>query len=235
MMVVWGLAKLILSYEHMESGDMDGTDESRESEKMDNGKEVVIVLDAGHGGIDPGKVGVNGALEKEINLQIVLKLKELLEEDKELRFKVILTRSDDNGLYLETDRNKKTAVMKKRCEIANNANADIVVSIHQNSYHSSAVRGAQVFYYKSSIKGKMLAADIQKELVEQLVEGEKGWVEKSNDNYYLLLNVSSPAVIVECGFLTNNREAAALCDKEYQQKLATAISDGIKEYVRKNQ
>lgn len=235
MMVVWGLTKLILSYEHMESGDMDGTGESRESEKMDNGKEVVIVLDAGHGGIDPGKVGVNGALEKEINLQIVLKLKELLEEDKELRFKVILTRSDDNGLYLETDRNKKTADMKKRCEIANNANADIVVSIHQNSYHSSAVRGAQVFYYKSSIKGKMLAADIQKELVEQLVEGEKGRVEKSNDNYYLLLNVSSPAVIVECGFLSNNREAAALCDKEYQQKLATAISDGIKEYVRKNQ
>ena len=208
-------------------------DSEAEKDNTENNTEykAVVVLDAGHGGVDPGKVGVDGQLEKDINLQITLKLKEILEKDEEFKIKVILTRTDDNGLYSESDSNKKIADMKKRCEIANTSGADIVVSIHQNSYHSSAVKGAQVFYYKGSEKGKLLAGNIQNKLVEELAEGEKGRVEKANDNYYLLLNVDSPAVIVECGFLSNPGEAAALADSTYQERIAVAVADGIKEYL----
>ena len=193
---------------------------------------VVIVLDAGHGGRDPGKVGVAGQLEKDINLQIVMKLKEALENDTEINAKVVLTRSDDMGHYKEGTVNKKSEDMKKRCEIIEEAEPDLVVSIHQNSYHSSSVKGAQVFYYEKSEKGKVLANKIQTQLVASLSDGNKGRVEKANDNYYLIMNVKSPAVIVECGFLSNEEEAKLLEDAEYQNKLTKAIVDGIRDYLK---
>lgn len=200
---------------------------------LDDGENsLVIVLDAGHGGRDPGKVGVDGQLEKDINLEIVMKLKEALESDRELKTKVILTRSDDMGYYEEDTANKKSADMKKRCEIIEATDPDLVVSIHQNSYHSSSVKGAQVFYYETSDKGKMLANKIQTQLVVALSGGNKGRVEKANDNYYLIMNVKCPAVIVECGFLSNPEEARLLEDDEYQKKITKAIVDGIKDYLQ---
>ena len=201
-------------------------------EKKENKEELVIVLDAGHGGVDPGKVGISGELEKDINLEIVLKLKEALEKDTELGAKVILTREDDTGHYDESDANKKRTDMKKRCEIINNSSPELVVSIHQNSYHSSAVKGAQVFYYDKSEKGKILANKIQGCLVKELAGNNKGRVEKANDNYYLILNVKCPAVIVECGFLSNEEESKLLQDSTYQDKITKAIVDGIKEYLQ---
>ena len=113
----------------------------------------------------------------------------------------------------------------------NEANADILVSIHQNSYHSSSVKGAQVFYYEKSKEGRRLATNIQSELVSKLVKDGKGRVEKANDNYYILLNVGCPAVIVECGFLSNTEEAAKLASEEYQRMVAEAIADGIVSYL----
>lgn len=213
------------------SGNQAGNDSADETDSYD----YTVVLDAGHGGIDPGKVGVDGSLEKDINLQIVLKLKEILENDEEINngvnIKVVLTRTDDNGHYTESDSNKKMADMKARCNIVEDANADILVSIHQNSYHSASVNGAQVFYYEKSEKGQTLASVIQKKLVAKLEEDGKGRVEKSNDNYYILLNVSCPAVIVECGFLSNPEEAAKLGSEEYQEKVAKAVAEGIMEYL----
>lgn len=203
-------------------------EEAREEEK----DSLVIVLDAGHGGRDPGKVGVDGQLEKDINLEIVLKLKEALEKDTELNVKVVLTRSDDMGHYDKDTANKKSADMEKRCEIIEDASPDFVVSIHQNSYHSSSVKGAQVFYYEKSDKGKLLANKIQTQLVVSLSEGNKGRVEKANDNYYLIMNVKCPAVIVECGFLSNEEEAKLLEDDEYQKKITKAIVDGIRDYLQ---
>lgn len=202
-----------------------------EKDEKDDGK-MVIVLDAGHGGIDPGKVGIGGQLEKDINLQIVLKLKEILEKDKEINTKVVLTRTDDTGHYTESDSNKKKADMKKRCEIIEKSSPELVVSIHQNSYHSSSVKGAQVFYYEDSENGKKLANKIQQSLVKELLEGNKGRVEKANDNYYLIMNVKCPAVIVECGFLSNETEAKLLEDDVYQEKIAKGIADGIREYLQ---
>ena len=192
--------------------------------------DFTVVLDAGHGGVDPGKVGVDGQLEKDINLQIVMQLKEILESNEEYNIEVILTRDKDEGHYSETDSNKKMTDMKKRCQIVEESEADVLVSIHQNSYHSSSVKGAQVFYYEKSAEGHKMAMAIQNKLVESLADNGKGRVEKSNDNYYILLNVSCPAVIVECGFLSNPGEASKLATEEYQKQVAKAIAEGVVEY-----
>lgn len=189
---------------------------------------IVVVIDPGHGGSDPGKVGINDALEKDINLAIAMKLKELLENEG---YEVVLTRKDNNGLYKDSDTNKKVADMKKRCEIIENAEADIVVSIHQNSYTNESVSGAQVFYYKNSQEGKKLAAAIQEALKNYLDE-DNNRVEKANDSYYMLLHTPCPTVIVECGFLSNYEEAQALITEDYQQKVAQAIMMGIEGYFR---
>lgn len=213
---------------HNKEGSKVGEEDASKEDK----DRLVIVLDAGHGGRDPGKVGVDGQLEKDINLEIVMKLKEELESDRELKVKVVLTRSDDTGYYDDDTANKKSADMKKRCEIIEEASPQLVVSIHQNSYHSSSVKGAQVFYYEKSDKGKVLANKIQSQLVASLSEGNKGRVEKANDNYFLIMNVKCPAVIVECGFLSNEAEARLLEDEEYQKKIAKAIKDGIRDYLQ---
>ena len=195
-------------------------------------KEIpVVVIDAGHGGTDPGKVGVDGSLEKDINLAIAERLKTYLQQDD---VKVIMTRETDMGLYSETDSRKKMADMKKRCEIIEESGADLVVSIHQNSYHEESVSGGQVFYYRDSSKGKALAAILQDRFDYVLGEQNRR-LPKSNANYYLLLHVKCPIVIVECGFLSNRREAALLNSGEYQDKLAYTIHMGIMEYLNKKQ
>lgn len=189
----------------------------------------VVVIDSGHGGIDPGKTSSDGILEKEINLAISYKLKAYLEK---AGMKVVMTRTDDSGLYDESDVNKKSADMKKRCDIIKECNADIVVSIHQNSFQSSSVKGAQVFYYKHSAKGKQLAQSIQQAFKEYLDEDNKR-VEKADSTYYMLVHTSAPTVIAECGFLSNPEEAKLLTDEEYQDKVAMAIYYGIIDYFVK--
>lgn len=198
------------------------------SENLNSDKDKkIVVIDAGHGGIDPGKVGINDALEKDINLSIAFKVKKIL-EDKNIE--VIMTREDDKGLYEDTDRNKKSVDMRKRVEIINNAKPVCTVSIHQNSFQQESSKGAQVFYHKSSSEGKQLAEILQKQLKDYLQDGNKREA-KSNESYYMLKNTSSPLVIVECGFLSNYEEAVLLLDEEYQKKLSEAICLGIIEYL----
>jgi len=189
----------------------------------------VVVVDAGHGGTDPGKVGVDGSLEKDINLAVAERLKTYLEQDD---VKVIMTRETDTGLYSETDSRKKMADMKKRCEIIEESGADLVVSIHQNSYHEESVSGGQVFYYRDSSKGKALAEVLQ-DRFDYVLGDQNRRLPKANGNYYLLLHVKCPIVIVECGFLSNRKEAALLNSGEYQDKLAYTIHMGIMEYLNK--
>lgn len=189
-------------------------------------KQKVIVVDPGHGGEDPGKVGINDSLEKEINLAISLKLKELLEKEG---YKVVLTREDDRGLYEAGDKNKKSADMKKRCQIIEEAKADIVVSIHQNSFGQESVHGAQVFYYEYSAQGEVLAKKIQESLKEN-VDNANNRTTKANSSYYMLKHTPCPTVIVECGFLSNHEEARLLVSEEYQAKVAAAVCEGIKSY-----
>jgi N-acetylmuramoyl-L-alanine amidase len=188
----------------------------------------VIVIDPGHGGEDPGKVGINDALEKEVNLSISLFLKEDLEAEG---YTVILTRNDDDGLYTQSDTNKKLADMKKRCKIIEESSASIVVSIHQNSFSQESAHGGQIFYYKYSAEGKRLAECLQ-DAFHQYIDEENDRQAKSNDNYYMLLHTPCPTVIAECGFLSNSAEAELLCSEEYQKKVAAGICQGILEYFR---
>ena len=120
------------------------TKKEPEVETAANTAEMVVVVDAGHGGSDPGKIGINGALEKDVNLKIAIKLKKLLEEQG---VKVIMTREDENGIA-----DSKVEDLKKRVAIINEETPLLAVSIHQNSYQEESIHGAQVFYYKHSPK-----------------------------------------------------------------------------------
>lgn len=193
----------------------------------DKSNQPVVVIDAGHGGFDPGKVGINNALEKDINLAIALELKELLELND---ITVIMTRDTDAGLYEETDSNKKAADMKKRMGIINQSNVTLAVSVHQNSFTQESSHGAQVFYYSPSEKGKQFASLMQEQIKKSIAD-DNHRVEKANDSYYLLKKSNCPLIIVECGFLSNHKEAERLISTEYQRKMAWAIHLGILNYL----
>ncbi len=190
-----------------------------------------VVIDAGHGGADPGKVGVNGAWEKDVNLQIALLLKQYLEAAD---IEAVMTRQTEEGLYDAGVSNKKVQDMKRRVALIEETAPDAVVSIHQNSYPEASVRGSQVFYYNGSKEGRRLAEVIQAQLLEK-ADGENRRQIKANDSYYLLKKTNAPTVIVECGFLSNAAEAEKLCDKTYQQKLAWAIHFGVLQYLNEIQ
>ncbi|MGN0355406.1 MAG: N-acetylmuramoyl-L-alanine amidase [Muricoprocola sp.] len=202
-----------------------GETEEKESERI-SGK---VVIDAGHGGFDSGKVGLDGSLEKDINLQIALYLKDLLLQDG---LEVEMIREEDVGLYDENEVNKKQQDMKRRVEKIEAARPDLVVSIHQNSYTEEYVKGPQVFYYETSEKGKLLAAALQENLNENL-QIERPREIKANDTYYILRKTPVPTVIVECGFLSNSQEEKLLNTQEYQQRVAQAVREGILDYLRK--
>lgn len=185
------------------------------SEEVQTQKQVVVI-DAGHGGYDPGKIGVNKALEKDINLQISEKVKRYLEERG---IEVVMTREKD--IMEET----KLTDMKKRVSVINKTKPVIAVSIHQNSYSDSSVTGAQVFYYKGSEVGKEAATLMQEELKK--LNSENVREIKENNNFYMLKKTKVPTIIVECGFLSNAQEAERLVSEEYQEVLAETISGGI--------
>lgn len=191
-------------------------------------KKICVVIDPGHGGSDPGKVGINNALEKDINLQVAEILKIFLEAEG---IEAVLTRTDENGLYDENAPNKKVQDMKKRLEIIEASDPVLVVSIHQNSYHEEYVKGAQVFYFQTSEKSKRLAEILQQQLKK--VDAENKREAKGNDSYYLLKKTSKPIVIVECGFLSNSGEAEKLVTPLYQERLAWNIYMGIMQYLNK--
>ncbi len=180
-----------------------------------------IVIDPGHGGFDPGKVASDGVTEKTINLAIAEKLRGFLEQGGAV---VVSTRTEDSSLS-----ENKRGDLKSRADIANGRNADMFISIHQNSFPQAGAKGAQVFYYKSSQEGKRLADSIQARLRE-VVDMNNTRIAKSNTAYYVLKEIKIPSVIVECGFLSNSVEHDKLMDEEYQSRLAWAIYIGILDY-----
>ena len=188
-----------------------------------NSGKKCVVIDAGHGGNDPGKIGVDDSREKDLNLVIADKVKRILEQQD---IDVIMTRETDTGLYEEDASNKKVQDLKKRVSIINENQPDCVISIHQNSYPDAAVKGAQVFYYTGSMGSETLASGIQDQLVRGL-DPENHRKVKANDSYYLLKKTKGTIVIVECGFLSNQAEAEKLCDEEYQDRIAWLIDKGI--------
>ena len=197
-------------------------------QKQEKNKGYVVVIDPGHGGKDPGKVGVSGVLEKEINLQIAKKLKLLLEAED---VTVVLTRDSDAGLYQESDRNKKVADMRARCALITEVQPDVVISIHQNSYHEESVKGAQCFYHTSSKEAKELAELIQEQF-RKMDDSNKRQIQ-SNSSYYLLKKTEVPTVIAECGFLSNWEEEGKLMQESYQEQLAWGMHLAILKYLNR--
>ncbi|WP_343207859.1 N-acetylmuramoyl-L-alanine amidase [Anaerolentibacter hominis] len=195
--------------------------------EIQDDRKIVIALDAGHGGDDPGKIGINGALEKDINLSICYYLKEFLELND---IEVVLTRTDEKGLYEASDQNKKTADLNRRLKILEDEDVTFAVSIHQNSFEQESSKGAQVFYYTGSEDGRQMAEMIQQQIITG-IQPDNHRVIKPNDTYYLLKNSCCPLVIVECGFLSNQSEAELLCEEDYQEKMAWAIHMGIMQYI----
>ncbi len=189
--------------------------------------QACIVIDAGHGAEDPGKVGTNGALEKDINLALALKLKPLLENKG---YEVILTRDTDIMLANEASSNKKREDLANRVALIKEVNPLLTISLHQNSYSDASISGPQVFYYSNSNEGKQLATFIQTSLNSSLKPPSLRTI-KANNDYYLLKKTPTPTVIVECGFLSNPSEAALLTDNTYQDKLVRAIYLGICDYL----
>lgn len=186
-----------------------------------------VVIDAGHGGSDPGKVSAGGTKEKDINLKIALLVRQYLEtEDVE----VVMTRETDEDLGEGKQGSRKENDMRKRLEIIDGSGAELAVSIHQNSYPSKQVKGAQVFYYGESKEGKALATFLQQELAET-ADPENRRTIKPNDSYYLLKKTQTPIAIAECGFLTCPEEERELLSEAYQSRVAWAITKGILEYL----
>ncbi len=185
------------------------------------GMSKVVIIDAGHGGWDPGKKGTKGADEKDLNLMIAQKLQMFLEQGGAT---VYMTRSEDEALG-----ERKGQDMRERKKIVNNGEGDILISIHQNAFPQESVKGAQVFYHKNSEEGKKLAETIQESMIS-FADNDNTRVAKANSDYYILRTTEIPSALVECGFLSNSEEEKKLNQEKYQEKIAWAIYLGIMNY-----
>lgn len=191
----------------------------------------VIILDAGHGGIDPGSLSDDEKiLEKDINLEITLKLKKLLESSGAL---VFLTREEDVSLYEEkegkTTRQKYNENLKNRKQMIKDVGADMFVSIHLNKFEDAKYYGAQTFYPEGHDDSKQLANLIQQEM-KRIIDNTNNREIKASNDLYLLKDNQISSVLIECGFLSNEKEAQLLTQSEYQDKVAWSIYVGIQQY-----
>ena len=194
-------------------------------------KKGTVVVDAGHGGEDGGTTGVHGELEKDINLAIALELQRLLEQHQ---FEVVMVRDWDTDLSdqnLPTVAQRKRSDLRRRLRLAEESGDCILLSIHQNFFTENQYSGAQVFYSANDPRGAALAEAIRASIVETL-QPENTRQNKVGEGVYLLEQCRVPAVLVECGFLSNPEEAAALADPDYQKQMAQAIYNGLVRYLK---
>ena len=188
-----------------------------------------IIIDAGHGAPDGGAVGSTGILEKDLNLSVAMKLQKFFESNGT---NVIITRSDDNGIYdiSGSIKNKKVSDIKNREEIIAESNADLFISIHMNKFPESKYSGPQVFFSANNKSSELLAKCIQGSMIKALNPENKREIKKADGSIYLLKKAKIPAVLVECGFLSNSLEEQKLIDEKYQRQLAWSMYCGIIEY-----
>lgn len=192
-------------------------------------KVPVVIVDAGHGEPDGGAVGANGTLEKDINLDIARKLQEVLEGKG---IKVIMTRTGDFGLFQNNDasiREKKREDMNTRLSIMKKSGADIFISIHMNSFSSSKTSGLHVFYAKNHEEVKSLAENIQ-DRISKITGAKTHTVKTADKNLFLMKNPPLPAILVECGFISNPEEEKKLNDADYRSRIAWAIAEAVEKY-----
>ena len=192
-------------------------------------KPLTIVLDAGHGGMDGGVVGKRtGVKESDLNLSITLRLKEVLGD---MGFETVLTRKTSAGLYDAATKGFKKQDMQRRREIVQKANPALVISVHQNRYPASSVRGAQVFYKRGDESGERFAEVLQEKL--NALYGKQGVKARKHtpSEYFILSCTAKPSVIVECGFLSSERDESLLLSAAWQKRLAESIAAGVVAYL----
>ena len=185
-----------------------------------------VIIDAGHGGFDGGAVAFDGTSEKEINLAIAKKLDAIL---RFYGFSTVMTRTTDTAINDSGDaiRSQKKSDMYNRLSFMEKNPDAVFVSVHLNKYTTSAASGAQTFYSDNFEKSKILAQEIQKSITTLLEPYNKRTIKKGTSDAFLLFNAKTPAVIVECGFLSNHQDLEKLKNEEYQYKMAFAIANGI--------
>ncbi len=188
---------------------------------------LTVVLDAGHGGIDVGAVGKNGTLESDLNLLYCQTLKQMMQE---YGINVVMTREDENGLYSEYKNGFKMEDMRKRREIIQQTDPDLVISIHMNKFSVSSSRGAQVFYDDEYQSGKELAEVLQKMFIDNLSYARK---ETKCADLYILKCVSKPSILVECGYLSNEQEEKLLVQKDYMKNICYCILASVLAVMQK--
>lgn len=198
-----------------------------------NPKEKLVIIDPGHGGMDGGCSGNSGVLEKDLNLKVSLKLAEQL---KAAGISYVMTREKDESIH-DDDKNsirsKKVSDLKNRRELIEQSGCSLFISIHMNKFEQSQYKGAQVFYSKVNPLSKDLADLTQKTLLAELQDGNKREPKKSGNDIYLLKYTSMPAVLVECGFLSNPEEEALLQTDDYQNRVAKALCETIQTWYQK--
>ena len=193
----------------------------------------IIILDAGHGGEDPGAISENGVYEKDLNLAITLEIGRILCEEG---YAVVYTRTDDRLLYKEEEDVKgirKISDLKNRCNVAEKYPDALFVSIHMNSFGDRKYSGLQVYYSEKNDKSFALADKIQSKVKGDLQQSNNRKT-KEGKNMYVLENINNVAVLIECGFMSNPEELKKLSEKEYQKELSFSIVCGIIEYISEN-
>ncbi len=185
-----------------------------------------VVLDAGHGGVDPGVLGsVSHVKESDVNLKIVQKLQELFSD---AGFRVVLTRKNEGGLYGLPTKGYKRRDMEKRREIIQESQANLVISVHQNNFTADRTRyGGQVFFRDGDENSVAFAEEIQSRL--NTLSGRQ--VSALKGDFFMLECTNAPSVLVECGFLSNAREEQLLLSDEYQTQVADAVFQGTLAYL----
>lgn len=197
-------------------------------------EKITVIIDAGHGGEDGGTSSSDGTLEKDLNLQIALKLRSMLEMSG---YNTLMIREGDVQLgdtSLGTIRQRKVSDIRTRLKITEDNPQAILISIHQNHYSSPTYKGLQVFFSPNNINSKFLADCIQSKAVELIQNDNKRTIVQTGSNIYLLYNSTIPSVMVECGFMSNEEESKLLKDYYYQQKIAFSIMCGIQKYLEEN-
>lgn len=180
----------------------------------------IIVVDAGHGGIDGGATSCTGVLESQFNLDIALRLNDLL---RFMGYETKMIRTEDTSIHTEgkTIAAQKVSDLKQRVSIVNGIENAVLISIHQNTFPQEKYSGAQVFYARDEWS-QALAQNMQKAFIQTLNPGSNR-KSKSSEGIYLMQNITNPGILIECGFLTNPQEEALLRSGEYQKKLASVI------------
>lgn len=193
-------------------------------------REHTIIIDAGHGGVDGGATSCTGVLESQFNLEISLRLNDLL---RLLGYNTVMVRTTDISVYTEgeTIAAKKVSDLKQRVALVNETENAVLVSIHQNTFSDSQYSGAQVFYAPKG-NSQVLAKELQAALIHTLNPGSNR-SEKQANGIYLMEHINCTGILVECGFLSNPEEEAKLRSEEYQKKLCAVIASTVSSYAAK--